>query len=144
MVHQFTKLFSSLLTSSIWCEDAETRVVWITLLALADQHGEVQAAIPGLARQAGVSIDVTERALGTFLAPDEYSRTPDNEGRRVEEIDGGWRVLNHAKYRALASAEQRREADRLRKARVRKGPQASAPCPQKSVQAEAEAEADAE
>jgi hypothetical protein len=142
MVHTFTKLFSSLLTSSIWCEDAETKVVWITLLALADQHGEVQAAIPGLARQAGVTVAVVEKALETFLEPDPYSRTTDNEGRRVEPIDGGWRLLNHGKYRALASAEQRREADRLRKARVRNGPQASAPCPPVSLQAEAEAEAE--
>ena len=39
----FTKLFQSILTSSVWSEDNETRIVWITMLALADQNGSVSA-----------------------------------------------------------------------------------------------------
>lgn len=30
-------------------------------------------------------------------------------GRRIAEIDGGWRLLNHAKYRHIRSSEERRE-----------------------------------
>ena len=101
----YTKLFNSILASSIWTEDDQTRIVWITLLAMADKHGEVHASIPGVARLAGVPIAATEKALGKFLAPDPYSRTPDNEGRRLLPMDGGWRIANHAKYRAMASRE---------------------------------------
>lgn len=101
----YTKLFQSILASSIWSEDDQTRIVWITMLAMADKHGEVHASVPGLARMAGVPIAATETAIQRFLSPDPYSRTPDNEGRRLLPMVGGWRIANHAKYRLMASRE---------------------------------------
>lgn len=108
----YTKLFSSITESTVWAEPLATRVVWITMLAMADRHGRVWAAVPGLANRARVTIDETEAALARFMAPDRYSRTPDNEGRRIEPIDGGWRLLNHAKYREMRDEEERREYKR--------------------------------
>jgi len=118
----YTKLFNSIVTSTIWTEDDRTRILWITILAIADQNGEVHASIPGLARLAGISIADAEAALERFLSPDPYSRTPDNEGRRIAPIDGGWEILNHAKYRKMASREDSREATaaRVRRYRERK------------------------
>jgi hypothetical protein len=57
--------------------------------------------------------------LAKFLAPDPDSRTRDDEGRRIEEIDGGWSLLNHGKYRALCSKDDAKEAEATRKARYR-------------------------
>lgn len=116
----FTKLFSSLTDSSIWCQDDHTRLVWITMLAMADKHGRVWAAVPGLAARARVPIEAAERALATFLAPDSHSRTKDFEGRRIEAIDGGWRLLNYQKYRDIRDDEDRRtkDAERQRKRRA--------------------------
>lgn len=105
----YTKLFSSILTSSIWSEDNETRIVWITMLALADQHGEINATIPGLSRLSGVPIPAVEAALAKFQSPDPYSRTPDFEGRRIEKCDGGWVLLNFPKYRESRDSENRRD-----------------------------------
>lgn len=116
---QFTKLFSSILDSTIWQEPAETRLVWITLLAMADRQGEVHASIPGLAKRSGVTLEQCELALECLLSPDPYSRTADFEGRRIQRIDGGWELLNHAKYRALLSAEERREYNRRKQAEYR-------------------------
>ncbi len=115
----YTKLFSSIITSTIWIEDNPTRIVWITMLALADKNGEVQGSVPGLARLAGVSVEECDAALATFLAPDERSRTKTDEGRRIEEIDGGWLLLNHAKYRRMASLDDKKEQDALRQKRAR-------------------------
>ena len=115
----FTKLFSSITESTVWCEPAGTRLVWITMLAKADRNGRVFAAIPGLANLARVTVEECEIAIETFLAPDRYSRTPDHDGRRIEVIDGGWRLLNHAKYRAIRDAESVREAKREHMRRVR-------------------------
>jgi hypothetical protein len=119
----YTKLFSSILDSTIWQEDAETRVVWITMLAMSDQHGEVPSSIPGLAKRAGVALAVCEKALLKFLSPDPYSRTPDFEGRRIEKMDGGWRLLNYLKYRERATHEDQRRlnADRQRRFKERRG-----------------------
>jgi hypothetical protein len=103
----YTKLFSTIVTSSIWREDNVTRIVWVTLLALADARGHVDAAIPGLAAAANVDLDECERAVAKLEAPDKYSRTPHDEGRRIAKEEGGWRILNYAYYR-----EKGRERDR--------------------------------
>jgi hypothetical protein len=115
----YTKLFNSIITSTIWTEDDKTRILWITMLALADKNGEVQASIPGLARVAGMTVADCEAAITKFLAPDPYSRTPDDEGRRIETIDGGWALLNHGKYREMASRDEQKEAAAERQRRCR-------------------------
>lgn len=115
----YTKLFHSILDSSIWQESHQTRIVWVTMLAMADQHGEVQAAVPGLAKRAGVTIEEAEQAILTLSQPDKYSRTPDHEGRRIAKIEGGWEILNHAKYRYAASLEDRKEKAAARAKRFR-------------------------
>jgi hypothetical protein len=120
MMNGYTKLFSSIVSSTIWQEDLATKVVWITLLALSDSDGTVEGSIPGLAHIAGVSLEECERALITLQRPDKYSRTPDNDGRRIEAIEGGWFILNRVKYRDLIPEERRRERDRIRQQRRRK------------------------
>lgn len=95
----WSKLFGSIVTSTVWREDLPTKVVWITLLAMKDKDGVVHGSVPGLAHLAGVSVDECERALEKFKGPDKWSRSQENEGRRIEAVDGGWVVLNHVKYR---------------------------------------------
>ena len=101
----FTKLFSSITDSTIWCESTSVRIVWITMLAMADRDGNIAASIPGLATRARVTVPECEEALTKFLSPDKYSRTPDHEGRRIEVIHGGWRLLNYNYYRNLQDRE---------------------------------------
>ena len=115
----YTKLFNSIVTSTIWTEDDKTRIVWITMLALADQNGEVHASIPGLARLSAVTLEDAESSIGKLLSPDKYSRTPDHEGRRIVKIDGGWELLNHAKYRLMASKEDAKVTNAARQKRHR-------------------------
>lgn len=115
----YTKLFSSILQSTVWQEPNSTKVVWIAMLALSGKTGVVEASIPGLARTAGVTIEECEVALKKFQSPDPYSRSKDFEGRRVAEVDGGWRVLNHGKYRALLSKENEAERNAERQKRHR-------------------------
>ncbi len=108
----FTKLFTSITESTIWTEPDHTRLVWITMLAMADHAGRVWGSIPGLANRARVPVEKCEEALHCLKSPDKYSRTKDHEGRRIEEIDGGWRLLNHAKYRAIRDEESIKESKR--------------------------------
>lgn len=115
----YTKLFSSIIHSTIWREPPHIKVVWVTMLALADQDGEVNASIPGLADAARVSIPECEEALQLFMSPDPYSRTPDNDGRRIEPVPGGWKILNHGVYRELQSAADIRAKAAERQKRYR-------------------------
>lgn len=108
----FTKLFSSITESTIWVESHATRIVWITMLAMADRKGRVWGSIPGLANRARVTVEECESALTCFQRPDKYSRTSEHEGRRIELMDGGWRLLNYGKYREVQDEESRREYQR--------------------------------
>lgn len=105
----FTKLYSSLVDSTIWRESKETKIVWITMLAKTDKFGVVEASLPGLADAARVTLEECLEALKVLMAPDQYSRSREFQGRRVAEVDGGWQILNYAKYRSKLSEEDRRE-----------------------------------
>jgi hypothetical protein len=143
----YTKLFSTILASTIWREPADVRVVWITMLAMADAQGRVDGSVPGLADLARVTIEQCQAALKCLSEPDFFSRTKELEGRRIKEIDGGWLILNYLKYRESDSADLRREQNREAQKRwrhkhkltVSKG-NGSKPS---SAQAEAEASAEA-
>lgn len=115
----FVKLYGSILGSSVWSESLPTRIVWITMLALADERGKVEASVSGLARIANVTRAQCENALERLTAPDPDSKSPEFEGRRIEKVSGGWMILNYLAYRDLRSPRQVAEAER--KARWRKG-----------------------
>ncbi len=115
----YVKLFSSLLDSTVWYTPPAVKVVWVTMLAMADRDGIVEASVPGLANRAGVTREEVETALFTFLSPDPDSRTKEHEGRRIEVIDGGWKLLNYEKYRDKWSLEEKREKDAERQRRKR-------------------------
>ncbi len=115
----YTKLFSSIVASTIWQESKETKILWVTMLAVKNQFGVVEASVPGLAKFAGLSLKETEAGLKSLKAKDPYSRTKENEGRRIEDCDGGWVVLNHEKYRAMESKDDRREKMRVAQAKFR-------------------------
>lgn len=116
----FVKLFGSILNSSVWCADGDTKLVWITMLLLADADGNVWGAVPGLARQAGVELEDCRRAIDYLAAPDTDSRTPEMEGRRIVPIDGGWRIVNARKYREMQTSGQLKASERSKRYRKRK------------------------
>lgn len=102
----YSKLFSSIVTSTVWTsESMQTRLVWITLLAMSDANGYVEGSVPGIAHQARVTLQEAEEALERLSMPDPYSRTPDHDGRRIESVRGGWLILNYVDYRNRCQAK---------------------------------------
>ncbi len=120
MTKGYVKLFSTLVTSSIWSEDDKTRLVWITMLALSNRDGVVEAALPGLARAANVTVKDCEAAIKRLMEKDPYSRSKEFDGRRIEPCDGGWLILNHGKYAEMLSLESRREYFRIKQKEYRR------------------------
>ncbi len=118
----YTKLFSSIVTSTVWREPDHVRLVWITMLALSDRFGVVEASIPGLADMARVSMKDCQAALKILSEPDQFSRSKECEGRRIHDTDGGWQLINHGKYRSKLSADERRvyNAFKQQESRARK------------------------
>ena len=95
----YAKLFASIVESSIWDEDPATCKVWVTLLALADSEGFIRGSPGWLAKRARVNVDIVDMALTKFQSPDPHSRTPSDEGRRLESTPDGWVIINYAYYR---------------------------------------------
>ena len=89
------------------------------MLAMADRNGVVECTIPGLADRARITVEQCETGLARFQMPDKYSWSKEEEGRRVIPVEGGWFLINHAKYRALLSKDEQREKTRIRVARWR-------------------------
>ncbi len=109
----YTKLFSEIVMSTVWREKDTTRLVWITMLALRNRHHVVEGSIPGLADCARVSIKACRAALKVLSEPDPDSRSQELEGRRIEEVDGGWFIINGEKYRRKMSEDERREKNAI-------------------------------
>ncbi len=105
----YTKLFDEILASTIWQAPDHVRLVWITMLAMKDDRHEVMASIPGLAKNANVTIEQCENAIQELSSPDPYSRSQEYEGRRIEAVRGGWHILNGEYYRQKRSEEDKRE-----------------------------------
>ncbi len=119
MTKAYTKLFHKILASSIWDEDDKTRIVWITMLAMTDELGDIIATPNKVARDARVDLESCLAALDKFMAPDPNSTSPEHEGRRLERIDGGWKMLNHGKYLKMMDLEHRRAYNRKKQAEFR-------------------------
>ncbi len=108
----YAKLFSTIITSSIWSEDDKTRLMWVTMLASADAHGYVSGSVPGMAAIARMSIEDARHSIDVLCAPDPDSRTKDQDGRRLLACDGGWLIVNYAKYREQRDPETRTQQNR--------------------------------
>lgn len=116
----YSKLDCGIIHSSVWQEPHDVRVAWITMLGLTDYYGHVRAAIPALANINGVTVQRMEEILEIFMSPDPYSRTPDNEGRRLMRAENGdWVVLNYPKYRDGLKQPDRTSAERKARQRER-------------------------
>ncbi len=115
----FTKLQSSIVHSTIWREPDHVRLMWITMLAICDKNGMVEASVPGLADVARVELTQCEDALQRLASPDQYSRSQEYEGRRIKVVDGGWLILNYLKYRGESKADRIAQQNRDRQKKFR-------------------------
>lgn len=122
----YNKLFTKILDSSIWLESTATRIVWLTFIAVMDELGFAQfAAVGNVAHRARVTLDEAQEAIRCLEGPDPESSDPDNDGRRLERVPGGWLILNAEKHRAMVTRslvlEQTRLRVKLHRERKRKG-----------------------
>jgi hypothetical protein len=118
----FVPISRQLLDSSVWEADLRVRVLWITMLMTASEparRGTVDMTVRALAGRAAMSPEDVRFALEVLESPDEGSRTPAHDGRRLVRIDShrdwGWRILNWGEYEAA----RERMLNTARKARQR-------------------------
>ena len=116
----YSKLFGSIVTSSLWVEDNVVLRVWIAMLATCNAKGEVEGAVPGFASLCRITPDEMRRALDRLQAPDPDSRSPAMEGRRLLAIPGGWQIVNYLDYRNRLQEKDGSRARAMRESRDRK------------------------
>lgn len=81
----------------------------MTMLALKNADGVVLSTLAGLSRLGNLSYEECQAAILVLERPDTRSElTQEFDGRRVERVAGGWKILNHDKYRDLISKTKRR------------------------------------
>lgn len=111
MNSHWTPLWSDIITSSVWGESKEVKILWITMLAAKNRNGMVRVSVPGLARMAVLTEEEVDAALKVLMAPDKRSYSADNDGRRIERKEDGWLILNHRKY--IDRMKERNEYQRI-------------------------------
>lgn len=175
----FVKLDCGILRSTIWF-DREARELFLTALLMAvprtitepmseievdslaltgfvvppGNYGFVEAAGVGIIRMAGIDdVQAGIEALKRLASPENTSRSPEFDGRRLVRVDGGYIVLNFAKYRErdhTAAERQKRYRDRQAEAlrvtgeTLRVTDDGNVTRDRKVTQAEAEAEGERE
>jgi hypothetical protein len=96
---RFAKVHSSIYDSSLMDEPESVRLFFLLLLPKADWHGFVTGTEESLSRLFNMPLDSVREAIRVHSGPDPRSRTADNDGRRIEKVQGGWRILNFELYR---------------------------------------------
>lgn len=103
----FIKAHCELVTSSVWEGPYHQRIAWMALMVTCKTNGISPITEASLYRVANITKEEADDAILAFTSPDPKSRTPDNEGRRIERVSGGFRLLNYFQYRDIRTPEQK-------------------------------------
>lgn len=99
MATHFTPLFERILDSSINEEPPFVRWLFVTLLVLQDPDGVVRGYNAyKLHRRANLSLEEVEKGLKTLKGPDKRNPNQEHQGRRIKEVEDGWKILNASFY----------------------------------------------
>ena len=107
----YAKLFTSIYQGTLR-GNSHGLLVFTNLLAHADKTGIADVHPRAIAEEVGLSVEQVRVALDVLESPDEESRSPEQEGRRIVRTDGhrawGWLIVNYVKYRAIRGEEDQR------------------------------------
>lgn len=113
----YGKIFASIYDGSMY-GNWQAIVTFQQMIVLCGPDGIIDMTPQALAARTSIPLDVIQQGISVLESPDQYSRSPDQDGRRIERIDDrrpwGWRIVNYRKYRLMVSAEEKRESDRIR------------------------------
>ena len=118
---RYVPLLKSMLTDFVWDEDDDTRIVWVTLHLMADDHGYVPALDNGIAHEARKSVEVVTEVMVKLCKAKHDPRNPTDNGQRVWRVSGGYFIPSIPKIREKIRLQDRsRAAARMARMRERK------------------------
>lgn len=119
-----------MLDSSVWMEPYAVRVLWTALLALKESDHTVRFTAFQLAKRANMTEKEVLDCLDILASPDTRRIEPQPfEGRRIEKIEGGWKILNGQKYEDQMRLISRRAYNARKQREYRQAKNQSSPLP---------------
>lgn len=117
----YGKVFTSLYEGSMVGKGCGVFTLWVYCIAKADPIDHIVTLNPKLLCSIfGAKESVIIEALKVLTSPDEDSRCPDEDGRRLLHKGGhDYYVVTHEKYRDISTMNSKREYDREMKRRQR-------------------------
>lgn len=120
----YGKVFESMFDGTLASKGPwQALVTFQQLIVLSDKDGNVDMTAEAISRRTSIPLEIIEVGIAELMKPDDESRTPDENGRRIVYLEDhrrwGWRIVNHAKYATIRTAEERREYLRLAQAKRR-------------------------
>jgi len=113
----YGKLFAQMYDGTLGTRGPwQALVTFQQLIILADKTGIVDMTPEAISRRTTIPLEIVEIGLRELEKPDDGSRSPEEEGRRIVHLDAGrpwgWRIVNYEKYRKLRNEDERREYHR--------------------------------
>lgn len=122
----YGKIFESMYDGSMYGR-WEAIVTLQQMIVLAEKDGTLDMTPEALSARTSIPLAIIQAGLSELEQPDGKSRTPTADGRRIVRLNAqrewGWRIVNYRKYRAIRTAEERREYmrkyQRVRRAKLK-------------------------
>lgn len=118
----YGKIFDSIYDGTL-AEDWRALITFQQFIVLCDADGMIDMTPQAISRRTGIPIEHIKAGIDILEKADKYSRTPDENGKRIELIDEhrpwGWHIVNHEKYKNIKDAETIRAQTRERVRRHR-------------------------
>jgi len=121
----YGKIFDSIYDGTL-AEDWRALITFQQFIVLCDADGMVDMTPQSISRRTGIPIEHIKAGIEVLEKEDKYSRTLNEDGKRIELIDDhrpwGWHIVNHEKYRGMRDADTIRAQtrERVRKHREKK------------------------
>lgn len=113
----YGKLFEQMYDGTL-ADNWQALITFQQMIILCDDSGIIDLTPSSISRRTGIPIEHIEAGIKALEDEDPYSRTPEEGGRRIVRLDDhrpwGWRIVNHQKYKQMASYEDKKRADRER------------------------------
>lgn len=113
-VTMYGKAFASMYSGSMFGAGMHVFAVWNWVLANCGPDGLIDINAPVVAVTLGGTVEEVGAALAYLSDTDEHSRSDAEDGRRLIHLKGPChKVVNHAHYAKLRTAQDRREYQRI-------------------------------
>ena len=109
----YKNLFTKLVESPVWGQNLDVRVLWITMMATADNMGRVIIPTRDLCEMTHLPQTAFVRALAYLVSWQDY-------GMGVREIQGGWVMNNCDQFKQIITEDQKKEYKKLQMRKYRK------------------------